>query len=124
MAPIIISLATKYPTHTFICTHRINTSCNNIKFTEDIIKVEGCDLNEIGYLSTFCDIIIGRNSGPFCFSTNTENINNSNTIFYAFGEDITTCFLYEIDLNCTFVFEYFNNLQSIESSIEKLILES
>lgn len=124
MSPIVTQLADKYPDITFICTHRISTSLKNIKFTEDIIKVSGCDLNEIGYLSTFCDIIVGRNSGPFCFSTNLENINNKNTIFYAFGEDITTCFLYEIDLNCTFVFEYFSNLENIQSSIEKLILES
>jgi hypothetical protein len=123
MNPIINSLAKKYQDITFIVTHKIDTDLKNIKFTNDIIKVSECDLNEIGYLSTFCDIIIGRNSGPFCFSTNTQNINNSNTIFYAFGEDITTCFLYEIDLSCSFIFEYFSTLENIESSIDKLILE-
>lgn len=123
MHPIINSLAEKYKNITFIVTHKLDTNHENIKFTSDIIKSPECDLNEIGYLSTFCDIIVGRNSGPFCFSTNKQNINNPNTTFYAFGEDITTCFLYEIDLNCAFIFEYFSNLENIESSIDKLILE-
>lgn len=123
MEPIINLLATKHPEVTFIATHKINTQSQNVKFAEDIIQVDGCDLNEIGYLSTFCDIIVGRNSGPFCFCTNQDNINNPNLVFYAFGEDITTCFLYEIDLNCGFVFEYFSDLNSIVSSLDNLILQ-
>lgn len=120
---IINSLADKYPNITFIVTQNINTHLKNVKTSSSIIGKEGCDLNEIGYLSTHCDIIVGRNSGPFCFSTNYQNINNPNLTFYAFGEDITTCFLYEVDLNCKFIFEYFNDLGSIQSSIDNLILE-
>lgn len=123
MQPIINSLAGKYPNITFIVTHRISTDLQNIKYTGDLIDSSEGDLNEIGYLSTFCDIIIGRNSGPFCFSTNKRNVDNSKITFYAFGEDVLTCFLYEIDLDCSFIFEYFNGLENLETSIDKLILE-
>ncbi len=123
MQPIIDSLAKKYQDITFITTHKLETEFKNVKFSGDIIKSPGCDLNEIGYLSTFCDLIVGRNSGPFCFSTNKQNINNPNINFYAFGEDITACFLYEIDISCFFVFEYFSELKNIELSIDKLISE-
>lgn len=122
MVDIINDLAEKHKDITFICTQKIQTSYSNVVFTEDIIKISDNDLNEIGYLSTFCDLIVGRNSGPFCFSTNKDNVNNSNVTFYAFGEDIKTCFLYEIDIECNFVFEYFSNLESIKTTIQNIIL--
>lgn len=41
---------------------------DNLIYTTDFIMANNGDLNEISYLSTFCKIIIGRGSGPFCFS--------------------------------------------------------
>lgn len=123
MKGIIESLAIKYPSMSFIATQRFDTNIQNIKFTSDIIHIEGCDLNEIGYLSTFCDIIVGRNSGPHCFTANDVNVNNPNKIFYAFGQDPKVSLYYDVDLNCKFVYEIFDNLNSVEKSIEELILE-
>jgi len=122
MKEIIESLSKKYFNITFIATQKFDTSLTNIKFTSDIIKIDGCDLNEIGYLSTFCDIIIGRNSGPHCFAANSVNVNNPNKTFYAFGQDPRVCLYYNVDLNCDFVYEVFDNLDEIENSIEELIL--
>jgi hypothetical protein len=47
----------------------------------DIIQQEGCDLNEISYLSTFCNMIIGRGSGPQTFSITKRNLNDPDKIF-------------------------------------------
>lgn len=124
LKPVIENLSIKYPNISFLATQKFDTNLENIKFTDDIIKLDRCDLNEIGYLSTFCDIIVGRNSGPQCFSANKKNINDPNKMFYAFGNDPRLCFYYEMDINCTFVFEVFRDLDTIQSSIEELILES
>jgi hypothetical protein len=123
MAEIIETLATANPEITFIATHKFNTSAVNIKFTNDILNLNKCDLNEISYLSTFCDIIVGRNSGPFCYSTTKENLNNPNKIFYAFGERETDCFIYGLDVECTFVFEYFSSIKTTIESISNLITQ-
>lgn len=121
MSPIIKTLAEKYSEITFIVTKQIECDLKNIVSTNDIIKVDGCDLNEIGYLSKFCDVVVGRNSGPFCFCTNRDNMNNSNITFYAFGNNVYTSFFYGIELECQFIFEFFNNLESTTKTIDSLI---
>jgi hypothetical protein len=88
--PIINRLNFYYPEVAFIMTQiddKINSiNCNpNISFTSEIIKSQDrFDLNEISYLSTFCDIIIGRSSGPFLFSQVRENWMNPNKKFLSF----------------------------------------
>lgn len=48
---------------------------DNVIFSGDIIQCNGeFDLNQNGYLSTFCDIIIGRASGAYTFATNKINL--------------------------------------------------
>jgi hypothetical protein len=51
----------------------VRTNIPGVLYTGDIIQAEGGDLNEISYLSKFCDIIIGRGSGPFCFCETKDN---------------------------------------------------
>ena len=36
---------------------------------------------EISYISTFCDVIIGRASGPHCFTHTKENLLNTKKTF-------------------------------------------
>lgn len=52
----------------------------NVFYTDDIIQMSS-DLNEISYLSKNCDIIIGRASGPFCFTHIQENLLDSNKVY-------------------------------------------
>ena len=53
--------------------------------TEYITKAQDkFDLNEISYLSLFCDTIIGRASGPYVFTQVKENLYNPNKTFLAF----------------------------------------
>jgi hypothetical protein len=124
MSNIINKLAKKYSDIIFIATHKFDIDADNIKFTEDIIKVQGCDLNEIGYLSTFCDLIIGRNSGPFCFCTIDKNFNDPNKIFYAFGHNQTDCFYQGSNIDCNFIFNYADNEYEILNCVDSIIVDN
>ena len=121
MSFIIDECAKRNENKIFIATHKFNTKLDNIKFTEDILQLDRCDLNEISYISTFCDIIIGRNSGPFCFSMTKQNILDSNKTFYAFGSRETDCFCYGVDIDSNFIFEYFESIEGIQTSILNIL---
>lgn len=108
MSSLIEECAKKHPEKLFICTSKFDTNISNIKFTDDITTFShgtSCDLNEISFLSTECKLIIGRNSGPFCYTTTGKNIMDSNKTFYAFGKRVTDCFYHGIDIDCNFIFE-------------------
>lgn len=83
--PIIKNLSDKHSNVNFILTQkRCLEKLNNVYYTEDIINLGFPDLNEIGYLSTFCDIIIGRSSGPYCFTHNKQNFLDVNKTYISF----------------------------------------
>jgi hypothetical protein len=74
---------------TFICTSKsFLPKTDNVVFCEDIIKKDGCDLNEISFLSTFCDIIVGRASGPYAFTHVKENIGNKDIDYISLCKNI------------------------------------
>ena len=118
---LIERLSQKYKNIIFIATEKFKTNFNNIFFTDDIIKINNCDLNEIGYLSTFCDLIIGKNSGPFCFSTNKDNYNDEKKVFFAFGHNESDCFYKNVSIKAKFIFHNSENKDMIDQSIEKTI---
>lgn len=122
MNEIIIPLAAKHPDKTFIVTQKIEHELNNVFYTGDIIKSQDiCDLNEIGYLSRACSLIIGRNSGPFCFASNGENLNDPSKTFFAFGKDPTDCFTHDIPLKSNYIFETYQSPEQIANSITELV---
>jgi len=74
MTPAIEMISMTFPEISFIITNPADVQNDNIFFTSDIIKTDdGFDLNEISYLSLFCDTQVGRNSGPHVFSQVREN---------------------------------------------------
>jgi hypothetical protein len=88
MSSFIHETAKKYSNIDFICTEKFEKVLDNILFTDDIIgdnEIEDnrapwedrqtnlCDLYEISYLSTKCEAIVGKNSGPFVFCETKEN---------------------------------------------------
>lgn len=86
MADYINEYAGKTPDTDFICTNKFVTNFDNIKFTSDIIKTASdCDLLEISYISKFCDVIIGKNSGPYVFCETYENYMDENKTFVSFN---------------------------------------
>lgn len=60
---------------------------NNVIFSCDITDVEGCDLPEIAVLSSHCDVIVGRGSGPYSFSLTRANLTDPSKTFVCFTDD-------------------------------------
>lgn len=121
---LVNNLALSYPNFQVIATKKYQTELKNILFAEDIIgDKEGCDLNEISYLSTFCDILIGRNSGPFCFMNVKENIENKNKIIISLGNTDVENYLYNVNtpINCQFFID--NNFQNLFESLKNALFD-
>ena len=122
---IIKRLSIDFKEKTFVCTKKFDFA-DNIYFTENIINLKSdltktpywnqctpyCDLNEISYLSTFCDVIIGRNSGPYIYCTTKNNMMDNSKKFIQFNRVLNDNLFYGIKSNCT-------NLQQTEVNIEK-----
>jgi hypothetical protein len=121
MTEILEPLASNNQDKIFITTKKITTNINNIISTDDIIKSNTCDLNEISYISKFCYLIIGRNSGPFCFTLTDENINDENKTFLAYGDRETDSLPYGIEINSTFIFDYFSTIKELYNTILELL---
>ena len=72
----------------FLITHNINQDKSNIIYVNNITKILP-DLLQIGVISTFCDIIVGRASGPHCFTHIKENLIDKNKTFISFTNNHT-----------------------------------
>jgi hypothetical protein len=115
--PIIKELSNRYKNYAFISTSNNNEISDNIFSTNDIIGLN-FDLNEISYLSNYCDVIVGRSSGPYTFSLTKQNIMNDNKKFVAFTHNkIVAIGLkdgdYKCQLNWTNNYDYQNVLNKI-----------
>ena len=86
MEEYIIPLAEENPGVHFICTDKISKDLDNVIYTKDIIGDVGqTDMLEISYLSRFCDVIIGKNSGPYVFCETYDNYMDSDKTFISFN---------------------------------------
>jgi hypothetical protein len=121
-------VAEEFPNIHFICTDKFATDAKNILFTDDVIAdtevydqrapwedraINNCDLPEIGYLSSKCDAIVGKNSGPFVFCETKENYMNPDKKFLSFNSSwgnafhsdlpgTTESMSYNIDYKCQY----------------------
>jgi hypothetical protein len=80
---IIEKLSIQHPEILFLITKNIVNKNKNIIYTSDITNIIP-DLLQISYISSYCNIIIGRASGPFCFAHTKENLLNPEKIFISF----------------------------------------
>ena len=129
----IEKLLGKYTDTIFITTHKTNLPSDRLFYTGDItqsdlslygegqVSTQIQDINEISYLSRYCDLIIGRSSGPFTFTNVYENMIDENKKFLCFGERETDCAPYQLDISCQYVYEKFDTLESLEETIFELI---
>lgn len=85
--PIIEKVSNLFPDVDFYISNTINNiERDNVFNVSDILgDCGGCDLNEISYLSTKCDILIGRYSGPHTFCYVKENLTNPSKKFITFS---------------------------------------
>lgn len=82
--PIIDFLSNKYQEVLFFITNQTKIKKHNVIHCPDIIKTTRSDLNECSYIGTFCDIIVGRSSGPYTFSLTKDNLENPKKTFICF----------------------------------------
>ena len=80
--PIIKKLAKNNKDILFIITNGRIDRFENIVHVNDIVGKQK-NLNECAFVSTYCDIVVGRGSGPFTFAINKTNIlKRSNKFIY------------------------------------------
>ena len=95
-------------THTYIFTDHEDIDGSNVKFTNNIFKDKTVDLFEISYLSKFCDIIIGRNSGPYTYSETYDNYMDNTKTFLSFNtknpeyKTIQETMSFDLNLKCKY----------------------
>jgi hypothetical protein len=69
----------------YILTERARVERTNVFFTDDITQRNGrCDVNAISYLSTACDVIVGRCSGAQMVCETRDNWMNPNKTLVSF----------------------------------------
>lgn len=96
--PIIYDVASLYPDCAFYMTSEVPYSQEllpNVYNTRNIIGYDGCDLNENSYISTKCDYIVGRASGPFAFAHVQENYMDKNKTICAISNSKFEGFWYD-----------------------------
>ena len=120
---LIESFSTEFPDVHFIATDKRDYEERpNIFYAKDIIKADS-DLVEISYLSTFCDIIVGRASGPYSFCEVKDNINNVDKTFIFICNVFSDGIWYDRTI-CNKVwinnYDYDNIYNTIKSEVKKL----
>jgi len=109
---VLIKLAKENQDVRFFCTDQIASGDGipaNITSLEVIYdRLQDCDLREISYLSTKCDIIIGKNSGPYVFAETHENFMDDSKTFLSFNtknpefDEIKETMSNGLDLKCNY----------------------
>jgi hypothetical protein len=123
---VIKKLANEYKNINFILTNKCNIVLDNVFFTDDIMNKRP-DLNEISYLSTFCDIIVGRSSGPYTFTHIKENLFNKKKKYIDFGNYESHVLWYGSDIFSKsenivdYVWKHINNLNDVYNIIKREI---
>lgn len=109
-----------YPEITFYVTDKININKSNIIFTSDITN-NLPDLLEISYISTKCNIIIGRGSGPYSFSILYENIKDESKIFLGLCNDYIHGIWDTNYLKCKYYHNPINDINVITNNLIDII---
>ena len=114
-------------------------NCRNVFFTDNIINDElifqtntfwesnrqknTCDLNEISYLSTCCDVIIGKNSGPFVFCETKDNLMDERKKIVSFSKGPKESMSYGIEKKCEYHLVTDHSADNILKTMHKVIAE-
>lgn len=92
-------VAETFPDIIFLVTSPSYIKMDNVIYTSNLIQA-GFDLNEISYLSLFCDTHIGRNSGPHVFAQVRENWDDHNKVTLSFTyKKMASHFVYKLPTN-------------------------
>lgn len=117
--PIIERLSNEFPNFLFLNTKTVNLSNENIVNVYQLTETLP-DLLYITQLSIDCDVIIGRASGPYCFTQIKNNLLNENKTYISFNNEINEGKFYS-GLRSKFVwsnnFQYENIYNTIKNNI-------
>jgi hypothetical protein len=118
---VVSKLSEKYSNVLFFLTMKTNIDRKNVVYTPDIIKLD-CDMNENSYLSTKCDIIVGRPSGSYCFTMIKDNF-IKNKQFITISDNIYDNFYFESDAILTLLTNHTSDglIDVLEQKIKKLL---
>lgn len=115
----IVNLSKNYPDFLFILTEPINYQSDNIITTNSLTNTSP-DLVHIGHISKSCDVIVGRSSGPYCFSQIYENLEDTNKTFCAFCTHESEGIFYQ-ESKCNYIWTNVYGDKNIIDNIEKSI---
>jgi len=116
----LVLFAKEFPNIAIIATTKFHREMNNIFFTDDIFQLD-YDLPLVSLLSEHCDVIVGKNSGPYSYANTRENVNDKNKIFVSFSNAARDNLLYEIDAPCTFVHSDTNDENEVVKILRDII---
>ena len=116
----IIEISKKLPNYLFILTEPINFYSENI-ITTNLITNTLPDLVHIGHISKYCDVIIGRSSGPYCFSQIYDNLEDENKVFCAFCHNKEEGIFYQ-DAKCKYIWTNDYSEMNIIDKLNKSII--
>jgi hypothetical protein len=117
--PIIDDLSSENPDTLFLLTQKVDLVKDNIIFTCDITETKP-DLLDISFLSTFCDLIIGRSSGPYTCCLNKENILNKNKTFISFNNnEVEASYFNNEIIKCKFIWSNNYSTDNVKDIISK-----
>jgi hypothetical protein len=98
----LVMLAKQNPDVAFIATSKFDRTMNNIFFTDDIFQTD-FDLPLISILSSYCNVIVGKNSGPYTYANTKKNVSDPTKTFVSFSNHARDNLLYQSGCNCTFI---------------------
>lgn len=79
--PVVEKLSRTYGDKMFVMTNETSVDRPNVARASEIIGFDKGNLLEISRLSTFASVIVGRASGPFCFSHIVDNMSDPKKSF-------------------------------------------
>jgi hypothetical protein len=102
MRNIIRNLTEEFKDIEFYATDPVDFEAPNLTVCEH----ESGFLNQLGYITTKAELIVGKNSGPFTYAHVKDNINDYKKTFMCFSHKMKDCLLGEGEYHCN---SYFND---------------
>ena len=122
MRTTIETLAQEFPDHVFICTAEFPTTASNVYFTDDIYGLTN-DVNEIAYLSTHSNVIVGKNSGPYMYTHIVDNFWDPETTFLSLSHRPSDCYPYHMQWRDYLGCRYIHHSSDDETRITEILRE-
>jgi hypothetical protein len=85
----------------FVVTHPLSKTYGNVTYSGDITGAIR-DLHQVGILSRYADLIVGRNSGPFIYCTEWQNMMNPKKTFLTFNRYERDSLAHGLDIKANF----------------------